>query len=434
MKVSDRWHDWPALIDLFPASFPGVHTGRDRLLIDIDLDRLEARIGDYFDQSLSNEEVARLYPAAIRNSSAFKVSDAGVVRLALLTRGGPRETGFVRDAYRPFDNRWLYWEADRRLLTAPSPDYWPHIFEGNLWLSSAQHLRKGESEPQACIARHVGSFHLIERGAAMFPLWLRDDGLGTHKVGETLCSPNLSPAAQSYVEHLGIGVEDLFYHVITVLHDPAYREANAGALRMQWPRIPLPGWPDGKENGAENKLATSAARGRKLAALLDSDTPVHGVTEGALRPEIASIAVPSTADGGNMAGDDFALTVGWGHFGQGEAVMPGQGRVIERPYTSDERTALGNTALTLGDSTFDIYLNNRGLLAQRPGSCLELQARRIPGPQEVVVVSGAQSFGSKSEARRSPALHRHCAADSGHLDARGPTPLISHRGAGVAQW
>ena len=154
-------------------------------------------------------------------------------------------------------------------------------------------------------------------------------------------------------------MEDLFHHVLAVLHDPAYREANAGALRMEWPRIPLPGWPDGKENGAANKLATSAARGRELAALLDSDTPVPGVTEGALRPEIAPIAVPSTADGGNMAGDDFALTVGWGHFGQGEAVMPGQGRVIERPYTSDERTALGNAALTLGDSTFDIYLNNR---------------------------------------------------------------------------
>ena len=31
---------------------------------------------------------------------------------------------------------------------------------------------------------------------------------------------------------------------LAVLHDPDYREANAGALRMEWPRIPLPGWPD----------------------------------------------------------------------------------------------------------------------------------------------------------------------------------------------
>ena len=95
-------------------------------------------------------------------------------------------------------------------------------------------------------------------------------------------------------------MEDLFHHVLAVLHDPAYREANSGALRMEWPRIPLPGWPDGDVDGAADALADSAARGRELAALLDSDTPVPGVTEGTLRPEIAVIGVPSTVDDGNM--------------------------------------------------------------------------------------------------------------------------------------
>ena len=32
--------------------------------------------------------------------------------------------------------------------------------------------------------------------------------------------------------------------VLALLHDPVYREANAEALRMEWPRIPLPDWPD----------------------------------------------------------------------------------------------------------------------------------------------------------------------------------------------
>ena len=376
MPVSEDWNDWPSLPDLFPTSFPGVHTGRDRFLVDIDLDRLKERVRAYFDPELSNEEIARLYPAAMRNSSAFKVSDARAVRRALLARGGPNDPGFVQDSYRPFDNRWLYWEADRRLLTAPSPDYWPHVFKGNVWLSSAQHLRKGESEPQACIARHVGSFHLIERGAAMFPAWLRDDALGIDKVNGTLCRPNLSPDAQRYLGNLDANVEDLFHHVLAVLHDPAYREANSGALRMEWPRIPLPGWPDGNQDGAANELAESAARGRQLAALLDSDTPVPGVTEpvpgappgSALRPEIAAIAVPSTTDGGNMTADDFSLTAGWGHFGSGQAVMPGQGRAVERDYTTDERAALGPAIQTLGDTTFDIYLNDRAYWRNIPSA------------------------------------------------------------------
>ena len=127
--------------------------------------------------------------------------------------------------------------------------------------------------------------------------------------------------------------EDLFHHVLATLHDPAYRHANAGALRMEWPRIPLPGWPTGDTASAAQALAQSAARGRKLAQLLDPDTPVPGVTGGALRPEAAAIAVPATTDGRNMAGDDFALAAGWGHFGTGDAVMPGQGRVVQRAYT-----------------------------------------------------------------------------------------------------
>ena len=181
-------------------------------------------------------------------------------------------------------------------------------------------------------------------------------------------SANLSPAAHSYLDRLGFGVEDLFHHVLAVLHDPAYRESNAGALRMEWPRIPLPGWPDGDADGAAGELAVSAARGRELAALLDSDTPVPGVTDGVLRPEIAAVAVPSTVGGGNMVGDDFVLTAGWGHFGQGEAVMPGRGRAVERPYTANERAALGGAVSTLGDTTFDIYLNNRAYLCNVPAA------------------------------------------------------------------
>ena len=103
----------------------------------------------------------------------------------------------------------------------------------------------------------------------------------------------------------------------------------------------------------------SAARGRELAQLLDSETPVSGVTTGALRPELASIAVPATADGGNMADGDFEVTAGWGHYGSGDAVMPGRGRVEERLYTAEEQVALGDAIATLGDTTFDIYLNGR---------------------------------------------------------------------------
>ena len=180
--------------------------------------------------------------------------------------------------------------------------------------------------------------------------------------------PNLSVAALAYLDRLGLGVEDLFHHALAVLHDPAYREANAGALRMEWPRIPLPGWPDGDAPDAADELRASAARGRELAALLDSETPVPGATAGTLRPELTAIAVPSTANGRNMTGDDFALTAGWGHFGTGDAVMPGQGRAVERDYTAAEREALGEAVPVLGDATVDVHLNDNARWSNIPAA------------------------------------------------------------------
>ena len=356
MVVSEGWHDWPSLPDLLPVSFPGVQTSRDPFLIDVDLDRLKARVVDYFNPALNHEEIARRYPTVMKTTARF---DARATRDVLQRRGGPMNGGFLRHAYRPFDIRWLYWEEETKLLDEKRANYRPHVVRGNMWVCSTQHLRKGAAEPQTYFSRHVGARHLIERGANWFPAWLRDDGLIGEMDGPTQLRPNLSPAAHSYLDRLGLGVEDMFHYVLAVLHDPAYREANAGALRMEWPRIPLPGWPDSDDDGAADEFTASAAQGRELAALLDSDTPVPGVTEGTLRPEIGVIAVPTTVDSGNMAGDDFALTAGWGHFGQGEAVMPGLGTTDERPYTTGERAALGGAVSTLGETTFDIYLNNR---------------------------------------------------------------------------
>ena len=351
-EVNNLWFDWPSLPDLFPVAFPGAKTNRDSFLVDIDLGRLRERVTDYFDRNLSHDEMARRYPIIMNTVRHF---DAQSTRDTLLKRGGPTETGFIKFVYRPFDTRWLYWEADTKLLNDKRADYKANVFEGNPSLVTQQKPRREWSYPQ--VISSMGCLDLMDRSATCFPMWLRDEGLGLGSGGEQR-RPNLSPAAQRYLDRLGLGVEDLFHHALAVLHDPAYREANAGALRMEWPRIPLPGWPDGDAPGAAEELAVSAERGRELARLLDSETPVPGITTGVLRPEMAAIGVPATTDGGNMDGDDFAVTAGWGHFGSGDAVMPGQGRVEERQYTAQERAALGTAIDLLGATTFDIHLND----------------------------------------------------------------------------
>ena len=139
LVVSEGWFEWPALPELFPVSFPGVKTSRDGFLVDVDLARLKQRVADYFTKSLSQEEIARRYPSVMKTTARF---DARAVRETLLARGGPDETGFMRFAYRPFDTRWIYWEAETKLLDEKRAEYRPHVFAGNLWLEAREREAK----------------------------------------------------------------------------------------------------------------------------------------------------------------------------------------------------------------------------------------------------------------------------------------------------
>ncbi len=374
LAVSAGWFDWPALPELFPTSFPGVKTSRDAFLVDVDLDRLSERVAEYFDPDVSHDEIARRNPGVMRNRQRF---DARAIRDELLKHGGPTESGFVRYAYRPLDTRWLYWEAETKLLDEKRAEYQPHVFDGSQWLVTQQKPRREWSPPQ--VISHIGCIDLMDRSATCVPAWLSEDTIGPN--ASNARRPNLSPAARRYLECLDLTVEDLFHHAVAMLHDPQYREANAGALRMEWPRIPLPHWSElsahsgrvdsdvaTKVDEASETLAGSVARGRELAALLDPETPVPGVTTGQLRPEMAAIAVPATTHGHNMFGDDFGLTAGWGHFGSGQAVMPGQGRAVERAYTGSERSAMGDALDTLGETTYDIHLNDNAYWRNVPAN------------------------------------------------------------------
>jgi Type ISP C-terminal specificity domain/N-6 DNA Methylase len=327
---------WPTLPELFPVSYPGVKTSRDAALVDIDRSALEGRITRYFDSNVEDALIAGEASDLLHEAPGF---DPRATRKQLQSRG-IGSGAFVRYAYRPFDTRWLYWHGETKLLDRNRPDYMPQAFAGNYSLVSQQKPRREWSQPQ-CIAA-LGCLDLMDRGASCFPMLLDSSagdslGLASHS------APNLHADAAKYVMSIGADASDPFFHALAVMHSTAYCAANEGALRQDWPRIPLPAQLD--------VLRTSAQLGREIAVLLDTETPVPGVTSGTPRPELKAIASVARLDGQPLAAADFALTAGWGSAGQGGVTMPGKGRVDNRAALAEE--AAGG----FGTATHDVYLN-----------------------------------------------------------------------------
>src|SRR5208337_4534742 len=88
----------------------------------------------------------------------------------------------VRYCYRPFDTRSLYWEPETKLLDEKRSEYFPHVFESNMWLAAVQQNRKSFDPPS--VSRFLCSLHVVERGANLFPLLLkRDEAQGSLAAG-----------------------------------------------------------------------------------------------------------------------------------------------------------------------------------------------------------------------------------------------------------
>jgi hypothetical protein len=350
-RVGDTYLEWPTLPDLFPISFPGIKTSRDDFLVDIDRERLESRIGQYFSAEFTDSDMRRVAPGVMTSTARFQ---ADRVRSYLCKRGLLSEN-FVRYCYRPFDSRWLYWEPETKLLDEKRSDYFPHVFKGNIWIEARQR-QPMEAFDRGYVVRALAD-NFGNGLSSFFPLYLKPDHQqgAFHRQDNGGPILNRSERAASFLESVKGTAEQLFYHTVAVLHAPAYRAENSAALRQDWPRIPLP--------GTLGALERSAKLGTQIASLLDTEARSAAVDDAWFR-QLAAFKLTQSRP--LDEGLHFAITSGWGHPGKGGVTMPGRGRTVERDYTPQERESLGEAATLLGDRTVDVYLNESCYWANVP--------------------------------------------------------------------
>lgn len=356
---------WPDVRGL--AAVPPLNGPIERralALIDSDRAKLENRMKKYFDKTISDEEILTLHPSLLMVGNEI---DGPRDRQVLLSKKSFNKDSIIRFTWKPFDQRWCYWDNISPLFSRPNPELIKNrAIPDNFYFISRDDADASKEGPPSWITNHVADYDLLRGHARFFPVEiLQKNSSGPSALIDQsdmfgasggLVSPNLSNLAHDYLRQIGFhadrnGAAIIWRHAAAITYSQAYLAENAAGIRQGWPRIPLP--------ADAALLRRSAALGSQLATLLDPDVPVDGVTHGKIRPELAAIAVPS--------GHNYALTAGWGTRTDKGITMPGRGRSVERPYGEAE-TATAHKASLLGTTTRDVYLNAESLWANIPSS------------------------------------------------------------------
>jgi hypothetical protein len=338
----------------------GLMEKRGGALLDIDRTLLEQRIKRYYDPAVSWEELERMGTGLTTNAARF---DAKKNRAKVLAAELYQPNHLVRYAIRPLDTYWCYYSSVRSLWNECRPPLWAQCWEGNRFVMSRPF---GAASPEGVPMSYtnlLGDNGYLRGQAYYFPLQLRSTPATPLQTAaqsdNTVITANLSPLAREYLAALGITDPDadadtaalLWMHALAIGYSPRYLSENADGIRQDWLRIPLP--------QDRDVLLHSASLGQQVAALLDTEHPVAGVTSGTIRPELRGIGTVAKVGGGsiNAAAGDLELRAGWGYAGRSGVTMPGKGRVVIRPYTAEEQATLGETGGVLGEKTCDLYLN-----------------------------------------------------------------------------
>ncbi len=377
-SVSTQYKSWPTLVSLCrEAPISGLQEMRRGALMNLDRERLEARMRAYFDRSLDWDDFTSLNVGLTEDGGRFV---AKLARERLLKLEEFERESIRRYALYPFDSRWCYHSTARPLWNEPRPALTAQGWAGNQFIVTRMFAERPNEQNVITMTSSLPDYHLLRPNAVAIPLRLRSVSTNPENQQQSFFGEeraeeeraNLSQAAQTYLSSIGIVDVNadaetaalIWMHSLAIGYSPAYLTENADGIRQDWPRIPLP--------ANKDLLLASADLGRNVAALLDTETAVAGVTTGAIRAELKVIGAAATADGKplNREAGDFAVTAGWGHGGKGGITMPGKGKLVTRAYTEAERAALAQGAselgLTpelalahLGDEACDVYLNGK---------------------------------------------------------------------------
>jgi len=266
----------------FGVTSIGIKTARDHLVLDFEKASVAERMEILRNPRFTAAELRERF--AISDNTQWKFAEAlPDFRATFL------ESHYAEVEARPFDRRWLYFHPSLVFNTRPGINR--HIHKRrNLCLLAMRRIRT-EGYAHFFVASRIGMGEIISSAdnCNFFPLYIYHDDVLDLVAGR---EANLtSEFLAAFANRLGAKSrtaytpEDIFHYAYAVFHSPGYRSRFAEFLRIDFPRLPLP--------GSRELFCELARLGGELVAfhLMESPKLDHFITTytGPKNPEVGRV-------------------------------------------------------------------------------------------------------------------------------------------------
>jgi len=242
-----------SLVEVFTKSGVGMVTARDALTIDLDAGVLWQRVKHF--AALPVERARNEYDLGA-DVQSWRVAWAQED----VRKSGPSRQRVHPIMYRPFDLRFTYYTGNSSgFICRPVYEVMRHMIScRNLALVTTRSVEIGRGYEHVFCSRGMIQHHTVSLKEVnyLFPLRVAAEEGGQRGLfdGDSEAVVNLSA---TFMDAIGAGLraqghtadnlpvfpspEDIFHYTYAVLHSPGYRSRYAEFLRIDFPRLPLPG-------------------------------------------------------------------------------------------------------------------------------------------------------------------------------------------------
>lgn len=280
-SLTAEYHCFPSICEALLEKNTGIETKRDALTIQFSRTEMAAAIRDLLEKS---DDVLRRDYALGDDGRDWRVSWA---RADLQSVGG-EAAPVTALQYRPFDIRWtVFTGRTKGFIAYPRAETMSHLLGGHNCGLIVTRLNRQASTGYFFCTRFICDRHVLDTAkdsTSLFPLYIESDLARLLESGSDrqAMRSNVPEAFRKRLSRLlglawrdcgngdmgsEVGPEDVLSYAYAVFHSPIYRKRYAEYLKIDFPRLPLPGSP--------NLFRAMVRLGRELVALHLMESPIH---------------------------------------------------------------------------------------------------------------------------------------------------------------